>query len=94
MIPTEFLLDMVVCVLQRTRGQKRKRVPICEDREDKPEVSNLFPLKLSFCLPFKCIHSSACGSSLAAMFFGEMQQLVSVDVSVELLTCRTGSGYT
>lgn len=43
-IPIKLILVCIFCVLQRTRGQKRKRVSICEDREDKAEVFNLFPL--------------------------------------------------
>lgn len=38
---------MIVCVPQRTRGQKRKRVPMFEDREDKIEVCHfIHQLKL------------------------------------------------
>lgn len=47
-----------LCVLQRTRGQKRKRVAICEDREDKTEVFSLFYFKPFFSPPCKCIYSS------------------------------------
>ena len=34
-----------VCISQRTRGQKRKRIPICEDREDKIEVCHFIQLQ-------------------------------------------------
>lgn len=42
----KFILEMSPCVLQRTRGQKRKRVPLSEDREEKPEVSSLLTFVL------------------------------------------------
>lgn len=74
------LKSVNVCISQRTRGQKRKRIPICEDREDKIEVCHFIHLQEVVLddIPTLKLFINQCSSSLLpSLIFAFLTPIIS-----------------